>query len=301
MKAHLALLVVATLVGCAHQAAPPVSPRVEMIAIADTTLTYVQEGEGQTVIFVHSADDWRAAEPIRPLLASRYRFVSYSRRYHRPNPADGAGRPYTVTQHAEDLIEFVEAQRVGPVHLLGATLGARIATEVALRRPDLVRSLILNDPAIIRPVAAADLPASEALARDIGKSLAAARARDTRQATIFLVDALFGQPGAWDRQAPELRERYLDNQGFSIAFASVQQPPPPNCELLGTLRVPVLVIEGQHTVPGFRVGNDRLMQCLPSGSQRAVIPDAPHLWMLVNPKGGAEAIVAFIDRKRVAP
>ena len=294
MKTYLAILFAAALAGCAYLPAATDRPTVKTIAVADTTLAYVEQGQGETVLFVHSADDWRAWESVRPWIASRHRFVSYSRRYHSPNPADGGGQPYTVTQHADDLIAFVQAQRVGPVHVVGTTLGARIAAEAALKRPELFRSLVLNDPAIIRPVAAADLPATEALARDIGKSIAAARARDTRQSTILLIDALFGQPGAWDRQSPELQQRYLDNQAFSIAFTSVPQPPTPSCERLGTLKMPVLVIEGQHTVPGFRVGNDRLMQCLPQGSRRAVIADAPHLWTVANARAGAEAILAFV-------
>lgn len=298
MKSYFAILLAGVLVGCAALPRPGDRPAVKTMAVADTTLAYVEQGQGETVLFVHSADDWRAWEPVRPLIASKYRFVSYSRRYHSPNPADGGGRPYTVTQHADDLIAFVQAQRVGPVHLVGVTLGARIAAEAALKRPELFRSLALNDPAIIRPVAAADLPATEALARDIGKSIAAARARDTRQSTILLIDALFGQPGAWDRQPPELQQRYLDNQAFSIAFTSAQQPPTPSCERLGTLQMPVLVLEGQHTAPGFRVGNDRLMQCLPRGSRRAVVPDAPHLWTVANARGGAEAILAFVASTR---
>lgn len=298
MKQYAALLLAGTLMGCSHLSGSTGPPLVKYTTVSDTTLAYVEQGQGETVIFVHSADDWRAWETVRPLVAAKNRFVSYSRRYHHPNPADGGGQPYTVSQHADDLIAFVQAQRVGPVHLVGTTLGARIATEAALKSPELFRSLILNDPAIIRPTAAADLPATEALARDIGKSMEAARARDARQSTIFLIDALSGQPGAWDRQSPELQQRYLDNQGFSIAFTSAKQPPTPSCERLGTLQMPVLVIEGQHTVPGFKVGNDRLLQCLPAGSLRAVIPDAPHLWTMVNPRAGVEAILTFIADMR---
>ncbi len=294
MRALIAFLLAGSLVGCAHVAGSMNSPPVKSVAIADTTLAYVEQGEGETIIFVHSVDDWRAWESVRPLIASKYRFVSYSRRYHHPNSADGGGRPYTVPQHADDLIAFIQAQRVGPVHVVGSTFGARVGAEAALKKPELFRSLVLNDSAIIRPAAAAELPASDALARDIGKSFAAARAGDSRQATVLLIDALFGEPGAWDRQSPELQQRYLDNQQSLIAFTSAKQPPPPSCEQLGTLQMPVLVMEGQYTVPGFRVGNDRLMQCLPAGSSRAVIPNAPHLWTVTNPMAGAEAILTFI-------
>ena len=57
--------------------------------------------------------------------------------------------------------------------------------------------------------------------------------------------------------------------------------------------MPVLVLEGANTVAGFRVTNDRLMQCLPAGTQRFVVPDAPHLWYPVNPAQAAQRLLQF--------
>lgn len=52
-----------------------------------------------------------------------------------------------VRVRAEHVLAFIEALGVGPVHLLGQSQGAWIAAYVALRRPDLVRELILVDSA----------------------------------------------------------------------------------------------------------------------------------------------------------
>ena len=51
--------------------------------------------------------------------------------------------PYTVDDMADDALGLVEALDLGPVHLVGASLGGFIAQHAALRRPDLLRSLTL--------------------------------------------------------------------------------------------------------------------------------------------------------------
>lgn len=51
--------------------------------------------------------------------------------------------PYTLDDMADDAAGLVEALELGPVHVVGASLGGFIAQTVALRHPDLVRSLTL--------------------------------------------------------------------------------------------------------------------------------------------------------------
>ncbi len=62
-----------------------------------------------------------------------------------PPPDDG---DYTVEGHARAVIDLVEADARGPVHLMGNSLGGAVATVVAALRPDLVRTLTLVSPAL---------------------------------------------------------------------------------------------------------------------------------------------------------
>jgi pimeloyl-ACP methyl ester carboxylesterase len=61
-----------------------------------------------------------------------------------PPPADG---DYSPAGHARAVISLIEAGPA-PVHLLGNSLGGAVATSVAARRPDLVRTLTLVSPAL---------------------------------------------------------------------------------------------------------------------------------------------------------
>jgi hypothetical protein len=44
------------------------------------------------------------------------------------------------------------------------------------------------------------------------------------------------------------------------------------------------------------LANARLSECLPSGARMAVVPNAPHVWYPINPKAGAETMLAFLAK-----
>jgi pimeloyl-ACP methyl ester carboxylesterase len=292
-------LVAGVLAACGHVGVPSDAPRVERADIDGTTLAYVEQGRGEAVVFVHgAAGDWRTWEPLRPYFPPQYRFVSYSRRYHHPNPVDGGGAPYSAERHADDLIKFVRALGVGRVHGVGASAGGRVLTDAAVKQPDLFKSLTLSEPLITRPTSTEGLAHWTAGSQEFGKVAAAVRAGDARQATANLVDWVAAEPGAFDKLPAERRQRFLDNQHTVMLMVGAPPAAPPSCEQLRALPMPVLVMEGEHTRAGFRAMNERLMQCLRSGSQRVTVPGAPHVWYPVNPKSGAEHILRFISSVR---
>ncbi|HEY7486289.1 MAG TPA: alpha/beta fold hydrolase [Streptosporangiaceae bacterium] len=67
-----------------------------------------------------------------------------------PPPPD---RDYSVDAHARTVAQVIERRGRGPVHLFGNSLGGAVATRLAARRPDLVRTLTLISPALpdLRP------------------------------------------------------------------------------------------------------------------------------------------------------
>ena len=59
----------------------------------------------------------------------------------------GGTTPCTVEEMAGDAIAFLEAEQLGPVDLLGFSLGSFVAQRIALGRPGLVRRLVLASSA----------------------------------------------------------------------------------------------------------------------------------------------------------
>ncbi|HEY1778907.1 MAG TPA: alpha/beta hydrolase [Roseiarcus sp.] len=54
---------------------------------------------------------------------------------------DEASPPFTLLDMADDVAAVIQDLKVGPVHLLGASLGGFVVRWATLRRPDLVRTL----------------------------------------------------------------------------------------------------------------------------------------------------------------
>lgn len=74
-------------------------------------------------------------------LAEHYRVFVPERRGHGRTP-DVEG-PLTYSIMADDTIAFIEALAIGPAALVGFSDGGAVALLVALRRPDLVRKLVV--------------------------------------------------------------------------------------------------------------------------------------------------------------
>jgi pimeloyl-ACP methyl ester carboxylesterase len=76
-----------------------------------------------------------------PALAERYRVYTYDNRDVGETGPGEALSPYGTDRFASDAAGLIEALEMGPVHVVGASMGGAIAQELALTRPDLVRSL----------------------------------------------------------------------------------------------------------------------------------------------------------------
>lgn len=117
------------------------------IRVNDAELFYVDQGAGAPVVFVHGAwMDHRYWEPQRDEVAARYRFIAYSLRYHGTAPWPDDGKHYSTVTHLADLTAFIRRLNAGPVHLVGLSMGGRLATLAALEHPDLLRSLTVLEP-----------------------------------------------------------------------------------------------------------------------------------------------------------
>lgn len=108
----------------------------------DIQLYYEIHGEGAPVLLLHglgsTAQDW---ELQVPLFAQKYQVVTVDVRGH-GRSTKPAG-PYSIPQFAADIATFCDALHLQSVHLLGISMGGMIAFQMAMDRPDLLRSLII--------------------------------------------------------------------------------------------------------------------------------------------------------------
>lgn len=110
--------------------------------IGDLDVFYDVQGRGEPVLLVHglgsSTEDW---EPQVETLARDFTVIRYDVRGHgRTGKPRGA---YSVLQFAKDAAALIERLGVGPVHVVGLSMGGMIGFQLAADRPDLVRSLVI--------------------------------------------------------------------------------------------------------------------------------------------------------------
>jgi pimeloyl-ACP methyl ester carboxylesterase len=286
--------------GLAVQAWADVSPQMRQLRVNDVDLSYIEQGTGAPVVFVHGAfADIRYWEPQRQAVATQYRFIAYNYRYHGTPPWPDEGKHYSAATHAADLAAFIRQLNAGPVHLVAISYGGLLATLVASEHPDLVRSLTLLEPGIRALLV--DLPEAKPVLDEVGQALepvrTAVKAGDAVQATKLLFEWVNNQgAGAFDKQPEAVRQIFLDNaRTVPLLFAS---PPPPavSCATLGGVKAPTLVVGGEQTLRYFALINEVVVRCIP-GSRLVTIPNSTHPMSAQNPEAFNEALLQFLAQR----
>ena len=100
-------------------------------------------GNGEPVLVLHGglSDSELLLDPLEPALTDRFRVLAFDRRGHGRTADTDA--PFHYDDMASETVAAIEALIGGSAHLVGWSDGGIIALLVALRRPDLVRSLVL--------------------------------------------------------------------------------------------------------------------------------------------------------------
>lgn len=105
----------------------------------------LERGSGPAALLLHgftgSKKSWSA---LFPLLEGRFRLLAVDLPGHGESGAPASPQRYRMEEVAADLAELVRELAGEPVHLLGYSMGGRLALFFALQYPELVRSLALE-------------------------------------------------------------------------------------------------------------------------------------------------------------
>jgi pimeloyl-ACP methyl ester carboxylesterase len=133
------------------------------ININGIRLAYERSGRGERVLLIMGSGArggvWTMFQ-VPALNRAGYETVTFDNRGIAPS--DAPPGMYTLAEMVADTTGLIEALGAGPCRLIGTSLGATIAAEVAASRPDLVLSCVLiaaraRGDAIRRALSAADL------------------------------------------------------------------------------------------------------------------------------------------------
>ncbi len=284
------------------------------LTLSGASLEYSDRGAGEPLVLVHgSASDYRTWQNQQGEFATRYRTIAYSRRYHWPNQAIPEGVDYAMAEHVDDLEQLLRSLDAAPAHLAGHSYGGFIALLLAMRAPQLVRTLILAEPPAITlfvsdPPRPAELirllatrPRTAAAivrfgAKGVDPAAAALKRNDMQEALRLIGTATLGA-AAFRRLGPARLEQARANLIKAELLGSGF--PPIDVDRVREVRTPTLLIEGEESPSLFHRVTDRLEELLPEAA-RTEIARASHIMHEDNAAAYNASVVSFVAAHQAA-
>ncbi len=117
------------------------------LRISEETVQFTDRGHGEPLLLIHAGvfAAWFAAVADDPAL-SGFRLVMPVRAGYDPT-APAPSRHLTLADHAQHCAAVLDSLGIEQAHVLAHSSGSLIALQLAADRPDLIRSLVLVEPA----------------------------------------------------------------------------------------------------------------------------------------------------------
>ena len=239
-----------------------------MLNVGDASIRYEVTGEGPAIVFIHGwAQNLSIWEDQVRAFAPHYRVVRYDRRGYGESTghADGTADP-------ADLLILLDSLGIQSAHVVGLSAGAHAAINFAAAYPERVRSLVHYGGG---PVV--DFPGlSPGNAAALFGQIARAHGIDSVRRLVVSSPLFWEPPGR-----PELAER---KRRMMMAYAGrdLLDPRPESGRVpavrwsqLPNVRVPTLIVNGDHDIPDFLIVADSMVRRMPN-VRRVVIKDGGH-------------------------
>jgi pimeloyl-ACP methyl ester carboxylesterase len=207
-------------------------------------LYHEEVGEGVPILLIHpagaTASTWG---PVIDQLARIGRVITYDRRGYARSAGELAR---SMSEHTADAAALLDRLRTPPAVVVGTSAGAAIATDLAVRRPDLARVVVAHEFPwrFARHVPAVSQVA--ALAR-IGWLAFRGRPGDAADALLRAAYAYRDGGSAWDAFPTEWRQTARDNARPALADFRNSVGTYPSRADLATVEVPVLCTYGARS------------------------------------------------------
>jgi len=257
-----------------------------------TELFWEKTGTASDVlVLAHGSwNDHHAWDRMLPVLTQKFRVVTYDRRGHSASKTDG--RP-TVQDHVDDLAALIEAQGAGPVHLVGSSSGATIVLNLAATRPDLIRAVLVHEPALVDMID--DDPSADTASENVANVIELLSAQQWEAGARTFIETVVGSPGAWDRLPDALRQVYTSNAPTFLAEAEDPDSRRVDLDALRKYTGPILITRGETGPPQFGPIIDMVAKTLTQAEQQT-IPQAGHVPHTTHPEPYAAIMAAFFGR-----
>jgi len=274
----------------------PLPEGIKSVEVNGYPMAYRESGNGKPLILVHgSLNDYRYWNSEIGVFAEQYRVIAISLRHYFPEPWDGRGDDFSILQHADDLAEFTRKLELGPVHLLGHSRGGAVVLNVAVRHPEVIRTLILADASGLEALLP-DTPEAKALSAETQQlvdRLAVDLAKGDREAALrAYLDKVVG-PGRWELMHPDYKQILFDNAATAMRpeeRASLSR------EGIRKLQFPILPLTGEQSPKRYGEMARAIRRCASENVREPiVISNASHAMNRNNPQAFNRAVLGFLS------
>jgi 3-oxoadipate enol-lactonase len=242
-------------------------------------------GSAPVVTMSHSlATDSSMWDPTVAALKDTYRVLRYDTRGH--GGTDAPKGAYTLDLLADDAAALLKALGIARTHWVGLSMGGMIGQTLALKSPQLFRSLALCDtssrvPAEAKPLWKERIKTAETEGMEplVAPTLERWFTAPFREKNKLMME----QVGAIIRRTPP--QGYA---GCCHAIAALDLT-----DRLSAIAIPTCVIVGEDD-PGTPVAASRAIHDKIKGSRLEIIPSAAHIANMEQPDAFNRALTSFL-------
>ena len=261
------------------------------LQVNNADIYYEDQGAGaDTIVFVHGLL-WsgRMFDDQVQALKDRYRCITIDLRGQGQSEVTQTG--YDIDTLSEDVAAIIEALELNPCHFLGLSMGGFIGLRLAIRRPNLLKSLMLletsADPEPKENIGQYRL--LNLVARWFGLGIVATRVMPIMFGEKFLNDPLRkNQKGKW-------QERMIANHRIGITRAVKGVITRSGVyDQIDKISVPTLIIVGDQDT-ATPLEKSKRMYARIQGAELVVIPGAGHTSTVEEPEAVNQAIDGFLS------
>jgi pimeloyl-ACP methyl ester carboxylesterase len=257
-------------------------------------LWYEETGaKGEPVALVHGAwGDHRQWDAVAARLSESCRVLTYDRRGHGASGSPAGS--VALADQVSDLATLLSLAGHGAHHIVGTGVGAVIALQLALLRPDQVRSVNVHDPYLVG-LLSADAAAGPvyASARELEHLVVQRlRARDHRGAAEAYVEGVGTEPGSWSALPPAVQESFVSNGVATLAETLDPTTQTIEVSRFAGYRDPIVITSGPKSAPVFGTINDRLADAFYS-PLRYSFEGSGHFPHVTDPEQSVRVITEF--------
>jgi 3-oxoadipate enol-lactonase len=248
-------------------------------------LRYFTAGTGDPVVLIHGlgldASMWDAQWPV---LQQEFRAIRYDVRGF-----GGSTVPAAPYSHSDDLLGLLDFLGARPAHIVGLSMGGRLALRFALDQPDAVRSLTLIDSALDDYSWSADWRRKKHALDETAVRRGPGAARQ-----LWLAHDLFAPAQRNPRIAAALAAMVERYSGWHWTHTDpVLKSASPASAELAKIRCPTLVLVGELDLPDFRAIAQRLAAEIPHADLH-IVPGVGHMANMEAPDAVNELLLAHL-------